>query len=121
MLMLMNDARLISLNTSQAGEQYLQNDSRDQFITALSWKVIPPFVFDIIKGMYSTLDPRRNNVAYITSLAAFSLDHDFYRTFPVTMFLSLHNIIAQNERSLDANQDYNEWIQPYVIHGATTL
>lgn len=119
--MLMNDARLIRLNTSQAGEQFISQDSRDQFINAMSWRAVPPFVFDIIKGMYSTFDPRRNNVAYITSFAAFSLDHDFYRVFPITMFLKLHDIIAEKSRTMNATQAYDQWIQTSVITGGTTL
>lgn len=89
------DIYAVRESTSHYGSKYLDKELCQQYTYLSKYNIIPPFLKDIIRGLQHTLDPRRKNLAYMFSFAAFSFDHDFGRIYPIHMFLILHDLLAE--------------------------
>lgn len=101
--------------TSQYGAKFLTHTYSEQYLTLISWNIIPPCVREIIRGLQFTFDPRRKNIAFMFSFACYSFDHDFGRAYPVHMFIMLHNIIATSLPTATSDEIWREWLNSTVI------
>lgn len=100
---------------SYQGQNFIDHSEKKQLVTLLTWMLTPPFVRDILFGLTPTCDPRRKNLCFIYSFAAFSFRHDVGRVYPVHMFIALHNIIAQKGRHATFDEIWREWLLYPVI------
>lgn len=113
------DIFMVRESTSYYGDQVLNLQSVVQAFTLAMHNSIPPFLAAIIRCYQFTFDPRRKNLAYIYSFAAYDFEHDFGRIYPIHMFLALHNIIAQSLPSDTETTIWTKWLQYVVIKTAT--
>lgn len=109
------DTELIRETTSFYGQAFSIMPRNKQLLNLGTWMRTPPFIQDIIRGLVPTFDPRRKNLSYICSFAAFSFDNDFGRCLPTYMFLALHNIIAKHGANATFNTIWYEWLEYPVI------
>lgn len=110
-----NDALQIRMTTSPHGNEFLKEDNREQLLNATTWYYVPEFLFEFIRALAPTFDPRRPNLAYINSFACFSFPHDFGRTYPGYIFFMLHDILANNENCNSTSDILNEWFDTEII------
>lgn len=86
-----------------------------EHLTLLGWNKVPPFIEPILKGLEYTFDSRRKEVSYMYSLAACSLNIDYGRIFPIQMFFSLHDLIAQHSTQESEQQIWLRWLNTTAI------
>lgn len=115
------DTRVIRFSSSNYGLRFMDNETRNQYLTMALWFNVPPFLYEIIRSLYPTFDARRPNVAFIMSFAAYSFTHDIGRAFPAAMFFNLHTIMANAEPSSNLEAILTEWYSSAVINGAFEL
>lgn len=109
------DTWLIREVTSKYGKDFINNEEYNQYLHLASWNIVPPHLETILDGLQFTFDPRRKNVAFIYSFAAFNFKHDFGRTFPIHMFIILHNIITRRMKDSTADEIWLEWLRSPII------
>lgn len=109
------DVYFVRETTSYYGKTFANEITCRQLLNGLTWNRIPPFIQDIIRGLVPTFDPRRKNLAYIYSFAAYSFKHDFGRIYPYHMFVALHNLIATRGKNATATDIWLAWLAYPVI------
>lgn len=114
-----NDAWMIRECTSYYGNKLLDDHQAMQSLFLACHSAVPPFLRDIIRQLEFTFDPRRPNLAYIYSFAAYSFPHDSGRIYPIHMFLALHNIIAEAGPDDTEATLWTRWLSYVVIRTAT--
>lgn len=114
-----NDVWHIRECTSFYGDQFLADQQAAQSLYLACYDAVPPFLRDIIRQLEFTFDPRRQNLAYIYSFAAYSFPHDSGRIYPIHMFLALHNIIAEAGPDDTETTLWIRWLKYVVIRTAT--
>lgn len=92
---------------------------RRQTLNIASWIYTPPFIKDILEGLYPTFDPVRKNLSFIYTFASFSFYHDLGRFFPLHMFLALHNIIAEKGANATTDEVWYTWLD-YIVYRTPT-
>lgn len=112
----MADAWMIRETSSRYGRNFIDDVQNEQYLTLIGWNLLPPFLKSIMIGLQYTFDPRRKNVAFIYSFAAFSFRHDFGRVFPIGMFITLHNLMAEHMHEETADQIWRRWINTTVVN-----
>lgn len=105
--------------TSQYGKDAIDQRLIEQSLTLACYNAVPPFLHDILRGLQHTFDPRRKNLAYIYSFAAFDFPIDFGRCYPTHMFLALHNLIAESTSEDTLQSIWLKWLDYIVIQTAT--
>lgn len=106
---------------SKYGNDILNDKHGEQAINVASWNFTPTYNDEILRGLQYTFDPRRKNIAFIYSFAAFSFDHDFGKAFPIHMFLNLHNLICQFGDTETSDTIWRIWINSIVVQDANTV
>lgn len=101
--------------TSYYGGQFLKNDLRSQYLDRLMFNTVPPIIKEILRGLEFTFDPRRKNLAYMFSFAAFDFNSDYGRIYPISMFITLHNLIANATANDTTASIWLQWLQSPVI------
>jgi len=118
---LISDSENVRLAKSQHADQFTDNPQRRDLLIELERAYVPAFLKNILIGLTPAYDPRRPNIAFVNSFACFSLAHDYGRTFPISMFLKAHNIVATRPTNLNPSTVYNDWLQMLLITGAPNL
>lgn len=110
-----SDVWAIRETTSRYGSEFNNEADYPQYLTLLGYNSIPPYIKQISLGLQFTFDPQRKNVAFIYSFAAFSFRHDYGRVFPIGMFITLHNLMAEYMHNETADQIWKRWINSAVV------
>jgi hypothetical protein len=78
----------------------LDNNYSREFLYYLLNLPVPEFLVPIIKNFTATSTPRRPNITFCPSAAAFNHDIHFGRIYPLNMYSNIHDIAASsNSRS----------------------
>jgi hypothetical protein len=118
---LISDSENIRLTKSNHADQFADNPQRRDLLIELERAYVPSFLKNILTGLTPAYDPRRPNIAFINSLACFSLTHDFGKSFPISMFFKAHNIVATRPTNLNPSTVYNDWLQMQLVTGTPNL
>lgn len=114
-----NDVWHVRECTSSYAVEFLNQSFAEQSLTNSMFNAIPPIIRDIIKQLEYTFDPRRKNLAYIYSFAAFHFNTDCGRAYPIHMFMALHNMIAEATPNDTDETIWIQWLNYVVIRTAT--
>lgn len=103
---------------SEPSNEFTAQDVRSDLITILERCYIPEFMVNLINSLAPTSDPRRSGIQMIHSLAAFIFEYDYGRCYPITLFLSAHNLIADRPANQPPAQTLDEWYETPIIQNA---
>nr|BCD56391.1 putative coat protein [Lichen partiti-like RNA virus sp.] len=106
---------------SEYADSYADNPSRCDLLIELERAFVPPFLRNILTALTPTFDPRRSNLSFVNTFACFFASHDYGRTYPISMFLKAHHIIATRPSNLNPVTTYNDWLQMNVTSGTPAL
>jgi hypothetical protein len=114
---LISDSENIRTVKSSHADDFLDNPTRKDLLIELERCAVPPFLRNILTGLSPTFDPRRTDIMFVNSLAGFSFYHDYGRSFPISMFLKAHHIVATCPSNQDPITVFNDWSNKPVIDG----
>jgi hypothetical protein len=117
--LLHNDHLVRSPRSANADAFMTTPSNKDYFDSLLNMKV-PPFMKNLLMGMFPTADSRRSGVKYISSLAAFNFEHDFPRVLTPGIFLAAHNIVSSASARTEPHLIYNQFYGYPVVNYAAT-
>lgn len=115
----LSDIYMLREYPSRHSRIFTSHEMFRQYVNIISWMATPPFLKDILRGLLPTPDPRRKNLIFIYSFAAYRFYHDFGRTFPIHMFIALHNIIAESGPKATDQEIWHKWLKYVVIQQNT--
>lgn len=118
---LISDSENIRLSKSDYADDFVDNASRRDLLIELERSFVPPFLRNILTGLMPTFDPRRPDISYVNSLAGYSLKHDYGRSFPITMFIKAHHLVATKPSNSNPVQVFQDWIQLSLTSGNLDL
>jgi len=112
---LINDSENIRLTKSDFADEFSDNSTRRDFLIELERAYVPAFMKNILTGLMPCSDPRRPKIMFINTLAGYNLVHDYGRSFPITMFLRAHHIVATQPSNQHPRTIFNEWIDTDIM------
>lgn len=118
---LISDSENIRLNKSAYADSFLDNPARRDLLIELERSHVPAFMRNILTGLMPTFDPRRPDVSFVNSLAAYNLQYDFGRSFPITMFLKAHHLVATKPSNSPPVTIFNDWLQRPLTENGVVL
>lgn len=107
--------------TSPFGSDFLNEIRNEQCLNLSLHNCITPIIQDLLHGLMYTFDPRRCNLAFMYSFAAYSFPHDFGRIYPIHMFLELHNLMTQANPTDTEDDVWTRWINYEVIRDENNI
>lgn len=115
---LITDTENVRTSKSHWSDDFNDNSNRRDYLIELERCFVPSFMNNILTGLVPTRDPRRPNVLFTNTLAGYSINHDYGRSFPITMFLHAHHLVATNPANTPPSQIYDDWINHTVLIAA---
>jgi len=118
---LISDSENIRITKSDYADQFTSNPSRRDLLLELERSFVPPFLRNILTGLMPTSDPRRPNISFVNTFAGFNPLYDYGRTFPISMFLKAHHLVATRPSNSNPTQIFNDWLLLPVTDGTAEL
>jgi len=118
---LISDSENIRTVKSSHADEFLDNPARRDLLIELERCHVPNFLKNILTGLTSTFDPRRPDILYVNTLAAFSLHHDYGKSFPISMFIKAHHLVATRPSNTDPNAIFQQWASLPITTGTVSL
>lgn len=87
--------------TSLATEEFNSNPPLIKFLQNLKFMPVPSDVKILLEYLNPVLDTQRKNLKFVPSFAAFSFDHDFGYSVPISCFIAMHHIFATTKTNSD--------------------
>jgi len=73
----------------------------NDYINAFAELRIPKFMEVLLNQLAPTLDPRRHNIEFVPTLAAFRFTHDYGRLIPGFILYKAHDFVASTRANID--------------------
>jgi hypothetical protein len=136
--MYLNDKYRTNGSESAYATPYGIDSTRKDFILEMSQLPIPDFLAQAFTTLTTSTLPNRNNIRFSMTAKGFIYGYDFGRFFPITIFLQIHNLIAERDSEINKADFWKNvferlihvWNNEYVhignffgvlpIHGFTT-
>lgn len=112
---LLNNDIAIRRTPSYHARSFTNNaQKRDYYVTLMNCHVPKPLA-ELIKQFACVIDPFRNGLEYIPSLAGCKWAHDYGRLVPPQLFLVAHNIISELRVSIPVSEFMRQWYDTRII------
>lgn len=118
---LISDSENIRITKSTYADAFTDNPVRRDLLLELERSFVPPFLRNILTGLMPTSDPRRPNISFVNTFAGFNSSYDYGRTFPISMFLKAHHLVATRPSNSNPTTIFNDWLLMPVTQNAYTL
>lgn len=96
--------------------RFLSDSDRKDLYDVLLRCHVPSFLSDLLIELAPVYDPRRNNMLWTPSLAAYLHLHDFGRTIPPAMYYSAHHLLASTRTNKDPNDVIDDLMITTILH-----
>lgn len=106
-----NDTFGLRFTPSVYSSQCYSDPTSRQVLEYAMYLYVPPMLADYTRSAASVPDATRHNMAYINTFACFDLYHDLGRTFPLMLFVSLHNALAKMRTNTTVDNLLHKWYQ----------
>lgn len=112
---LLNDDDNARTKTSDYANEFLADKNRVALKQLLSDAYVPEFVGPIMKSLYSTNSQTRTKLIYIYTLACYDFDFDYGRSFPISMHMKGHDIVASTANTQSPEVISDLWLSTILI------
>lgn len=90
-------------NSSPSSDPYRNDETFETFLVLLQSCHVPPDVQTLLEHLSPVRDTQRPRLTFIPNFGAFSFDHDFGFSIPISVFIKIHQIIATTRTNSDPN------------------
>lgn len=118
--LLYDDENARTVKSSHAND-FIADSKRLLLRDYIARMYVPSFLEPILEGLFQTTSTTRQKLRYIYSLAAYQLEYDYGRSFPVSMYLKAHDIIASSATNTEPATILWRWIDTDIMIQPTNL
>lgn len=118
----MNDKYRTVDSESRYTRSYSYNDDKRALIEHMAHQAVPDFVAHIMKNLSATRLSIRQNVNIAMTSKGWDEQIDFGRSFPIGIFIQIHNIIANRDEDDTISMLWEKiWMAPVCFTGDYTI
>lgn len=113
-LALLNDDENVRTIRSLHSQQFINDRELNRILDIIRNLEVPPFMFDLLKGLSSTTMPQKPELKCVFNYSCFDYTFDKGRKFPINIFFIAHHLIASKTANTPIKDVLEEWYQSHV-------